>query len=89
MKKWMLHMKETYLVDGIMTRDHFGDWCVPPEAPHLIHTKDPNRKTPGQLLGTAFYSNLSSLMGRFATIADAAEDSTFWFQEAKISKDAF
>ena len=28
-------------------------------------------------------------MGRFATIAGAAEDTTFWFQEAKISKDAF
>ena len=89
MKKWMMHMKDTYLVDGIMTRDHFGDWCVPPEAPHLIHSKDPERKTPGELIGTAFYSNLSNIMARFAPIAGCQEDIALWSHEAEISKAAF
>lgn len=89
MKKWMLHMRGNYLVDGIMTRDHFGDWCVPPEAPHLIHSKDPARKTPGELLGTAFYSNLSRMMEGFSHIAGYPEDAGFWASEASVSKEAF
>ena len=89
MKKWMLHMKDTYLVDGIMTRDHFGDWCVPPEAPHLIHSKDPARKTPGELLGTAFYFNLSKMMERFSHVSGFPEDAGFWASEAANSRNAF
>ena len=40
MKKWMRYMKDKYMVDHIMTKDNFGDWCMPPESPELIHSQD-------------------------------------------------
>ena len=30
-KKWVLHMIEEYGKDGIVLRDKYGDWCMPPE----------------------------------------------------------
>jgi len=67
MKKWISHM-QTYLKDDLMPRDVYGDWCVPPESPELIHSNDPDRKTEGVLLGTAYYYHLLRLMARFATL---------------------
>ncbi|GAG90750.1 unnamed protein product [marine sediment metagenome] len=37
MKKWIDFMS-SFLEDYIMPRDRYGDWCVPPESPHLIHS---------------------------------------------------
>lgn len=80
MKKWMLYMKEKYLVDNIMTKDKYGDWCVPPETLELIHAKDPARLTDGKLIATAYYYKLLSYMQRFANLTgnknDAAEFSS-------------
>ncbi len=67
MKMWITHM-QTYLKDGLMPRDQYGDWCVPPESPELIHSNDPARKTDGTVLGTAYYYHLLRLMARFATL---------------------
>ena len=30
-KKWLDHMLKEYCHDGIITKDKYGDWCVPPE----------------------------------------------------------
>lgn len=68
MKKWMRYMKDKYMVDHIMTKDNFGDWCMPPESPELIHSKDPSRITEAAVLGTTFYYYLSNLMVRFAAL---------------------
>jgi len=76
MKKWIAHMS-TYLKNDIMPKDNYGDWCVPPEEQHLIHSKDPARKTPGEFLGTSYFYYDCTLMARYATLlgkdADAAE----------------
>ena len=44
MKKWIAHIR-TFAKDGLMPKDTYGDWCVPPEDPKLIHSKDPARVT--------------------------------------------
>jgi alpha-L-rhamnosidase len=76
MKKWILYMR-TFMKDDLMPRDTYGDWCVPPESPDLIHSKDPARKTDGTLLGTAYYYQMLRLMSRYAKLtgnqADIAE----------------
>ena len=47
-KKWVSHIREYYMTeDFIITKDKYGDWCVPPESLELIHSKDPSRKTDG------------------------------------------
>jgi len=81
MKKWITHM-QTYLKDDLMPRDVYGDWCVPPESPELIHSNDPARKTEGTVLGTAYYYHLLRLMARFATLLGKEGDANDFNQLA-------
>ncbi len=74
MKKWLYYMQRRYMADFILTKDKYGDWCVPPESPGLVHSKDPARKTDGELIATAYYYYLLHLMKGFAEILDKPED---------------
>jgi alpha-L-rhamnosidase len=74
MKKWMDYMRLKYMKDYIVTKDKYGDWCVPPESPELIHSKDSSRNTDGQLIATAYYYHLSGLMQKFAKLLNKPAD---------------
>lgn len=74
MKKWMTYMKKRYMEDYIITKDSYGDWCVPPESPELIHAKDPARITNRELIATAYYYHLLGIMKNFATISGYQDD---------------
>ena len=73
MKKWITHM-QTYLKDDLMPRDTYGDWCVPPESPELIHSNDPAARPMATVLGTAYFYHLLRLMERFATLLGKQDD---------------
>ncbi|HTS28941.1 MAG TPA: family 78 glycoside hydrolase catalytic domain [Bryobacteraceae bacterium] len=73
MKKWIDH-ERTFLTNGLMPKDQYGDWCVPPEDPKLIHSQDPARITDKMLLGTAYYYELLRLMARYARLLDKPPD---------------
>jgi alpha-L-rhamnosidase len=89
MKKWIMYMKEKYLVDHIMTKDKYGDWCVPPENLQLIHAKDPGRLTDGKLIATAYYYRLLYYMQRFANLTGNKNDATGYALLADSIKTAF
>ena len=72
-KKWMDYMGG-FVKDGIISRDTYGDWCVPPEDPKLIHSNDPARKTDKALLATAYFYHDCALMARYATLLGKTED---------------
>ena len=55
MKRWVNHMTETKMKDYILVKDEYGDWCMPPESPELIHSEDPARKTNGEVLSTTVF----------------------------------
>lgn len=74
MKKWIDMMRFKYLKDGIMTNDRYGDWCVPPESPKMIHSKDSTRITDGDYIGTAFYYRTLDIMQKYAKILNKSED---------------
>lgn len=74
-RKWILYMRDRYMKDGIIARDIYGDWCMPPERQDLIHSGDPARKTDGAILSTTYYYHLLSLMQKFAGLLDKQEDS--------------
>ena len=74
MKKWMEYMKRKYMTNYIVTRDKYGDWCMPPESPTLIHAKDPARLTDGKLIATAYYHKMLSYLQRFAGLLNKKED---------------
>ncbi|RKR84331.1 alpha-L-rhamnosidase [Mucilaginibacter gracilis] len=74
MKKWLGYMQTKYMTNYIVTKDKYGDWCVPPESPTLIHSKDTLRTTDGHLIATAYYYRLLTLMQRFAQVLNKPED---------------
>ena len=89
MKLWMEHMANTYGEDGIITRDCYGDWCVPPELPELIHSKDILRNTYGAAISTPFYYYLCQIMARFAELLDLPEDAEQFRFDANFSANAY
>jgi len=88
-KRWLEHMKYQYGKDGLMPRDKYGDWCMPPEELTMIHCKDPNRVTDGTLIGTAYYYKVNKLMESFARILSKDADAKAFGKEAAVTKDAF
>jgi alpha-L-rhamnosidase len=89
MKRWLWYMKDKYMKDFIVTKDKYGDWCVPPESKELIHSKDSTRKTNGELIATAYYYYLLKLMNRFAILSKNTSDTLEYMQLAEKIKDAF
>ena len=89
MKRWMLHMKKYYLKDGILVRDTYGDWCVPPESPELIHTRDTNRITWPACLSTPYYVEYCGIMGGFAASLHRDDDVQYFVNEINTVTKAY
>lgn len=69
-KRWLQHLMADYQKDGIITKDTYGDWCVPPEKLELIHSQDPARKTDGSLISTAYVIRILQLLEQWGCEAD-------------------
>lgn len=74
MKKWLAYMRTKYMKDYVLTKDKYGDWCMPPESPELIHSKDPARTTDGELIASAYYFKMLGLMEGFAKLLGKPQD---------------
>ena len=88
MQKWIEHM-EQYITDGIMPKDTYGDWCVPPEDLSLIHTIDPLRTTSSAVIGTAYFYTELKLMAKFAKLLGKKQDAADYLKKAEAMKIAF
>jgi len=88
MKKWIEHMSQ-FLDHGIMPKDMYGDWCVPPEDLKLINSSDPQRITSAGLIGTAYFSFELRLMAKFATLLGKTDDAAAYLKTADEMKKAF
>lgn len=75
--------------EAIMTKDSYGDWCVPPESPAMIHSRDSTRTTAPQLIATAYYYYLLGLMQEFARLSLHPEDVKGYAAEAARVKEGF
>ncbi len=82
-KRWLQHLLDDYQQDGIITKDQYGDWCVPPEKLELIHSQDPDRKTDGALISTAYVIHTMQLLEQWGCDAD------YWKPLRKQMTDAF
>lgn len=72
-----------------MIKDSYGDWCVPPESPELIHSRDSSRITDPKLIATAYYYYFLNLMQKFALLSNNKEDINDYASEAVKVKEAF
>lgn len=87
-KLWIEHMLG-FVTNHIIARDSYGDWCVPPEDPKLIHSKDPARQTDKSLLATAYFYNDLQLMVRYAKQLGKTADAERWGRLADDFKASF
>lgn len=89
MDRWMNFMNGFLTEDGIMPRDTYGDWCVPPEDPILIHSRDPARKTSSGILGSTYYYFCLKQMAHYANLLGKPEASKAYADRAEALKTAF
>jgi len=89
LKRWMFHMKNEYMRGGIMPRDTYGDWCMPPESLEMIHSNDRNRITESSVISTPFYCYLCGKMAKFAEVLGYEKDAAYFKQEILTSTIAF
>ncbi len=87
MAKWVGHMSG-FVKDGIIDKDRYGDWCVPPEDPKLIHSKDPARKTSAAMLATTYFYRCLTLMARYATVLGKSAEAQAYLAQAETLKAA-
>ena len=84
-KRWLQHIMDCYTSkDGLITKDKYGDWCVPPERLELIHSEDPARKTDGTLIATAYTIRCLQLVTLFARHLDLGDDADYWQKKGEI-----
>ncbi len=86
-------MDELYEVEVheefIMTKDKYGDWCVPPESLEIIRSRDSLRTTKGELIATAYYYHLLQLMKKFAALSGNNNDITVYEALGQNIRSAF
>ncbi len=88
MKKW-LDYEKTFVKDGLISKDQYADWCVPPENPKLIHSQDPTRVTDKTLIATSYYYEFLRQMSRYARILDKPTDAAEFDRLSAQVKDVF
>lgn len=87
-KKWLNHIASFMNANGTVDKDNYGDWCVPPESPELIHSADPARKTNQTLLATSYYYKDLTLSAAFADMLGKTEDAADFRARAEVAKNA-
>ncbi|MBK5194616.1 MAG: glycoside hydrolase family 78 protein [Proteiniphilum sp.] len=89
MKRYLERIQQVSMQDYILTKDAYGDWCMPPERQDLIHSQDPARKTAGGVLSTTMYYSLLNLMVEFAGITGNQSDIPGFTELAAKIKEAY
>lgn len=89
MKRYLERIQQVSMQDYILTKDTYGDWCMPPESQELIHSQDPSRKTAGAVLSTTVYYSLLNLMEEFAVLTGNQEDIAGYKEMASKIKEAY
>lgn len=77
-KKWLMYMLDRYESNGIITKDKYGDWCIPPEKLTITHSNDPKRQTDGSLISTAYGIHILQIMEKFANMQNLDADASFY-----------
>jgi alpha-L-rhamnosidase len=89
MKKWMDMTTASVSPDGLISWANYGDWCMPPESPEVIHSTEPGRQTDRALLATAYFHGLCRKMSDFASILGKNDDAVAYATLAARVADGF
>jgi alpha-L-rhamnosidase len=89
MKKWLAYMQSRYMKEYILTKDSYGDWCMPPITIEFGRGKSADKKYPSELLSTAYYYHFTQLMIQFAKVSGNGADIKMYEILGNNIKDAF
>lgn len=90
MKKWLKYMQDNYMDENyILTKDSYGDWCVPPATIEEGRGKSADVKRPSKLISTAYHYYYLQLMQQFAKLTDNEADIEGFASLSVKVKDAF
>lgn len=85
---FLKYMRSNFYSKGLMTKDKYGDWCVPPEDSKMIFSKDSARVTDGILISSSYYYYLCRLMSRYAKLFGYTSDMLYYKREAETTQTA-
>ena len=88
MVQWVNYMSG-FITNGLIGRDSYGDWCVPPEDPKLIHSKDPLRQTHPEILATSYFIHDLEQLTRYGKLLGKPGDAERFTTLAAQLKTAF
>ncbi|WP_316800581.1 alpha-L-rhamnosidase [Pedobacter frigidisoli] len=89
MKKWLSYMQDRYMQDFIITKDSYGDWCMPPVTIEAGRGKSADKKYPSALISTAYYYHFTQLMRQFGQALGNEADVKYYQILGDKIKDAF
>lgn len=89
MKKWLTYMKDRYMKDYILTKDSYGDWCMPPVTIEAGRGKSADKKYPSELISTAYYYYFTQMMMQFGQLVGDENDVKYYSQLGQHIKKAF
>ncbi len=90
MKKWLQYMRDRYMTDDyIVTKDSYGDWCVPPVSIEAGRGKSGDVKRPSSLISTAYYYYFMQMMQDFAKRTGNEVDIAEYAELGKKIKESF
>ncbi|MGL4941785.1 MAG: family 78 glycoside hydrolase catalytic domain [Thermoguttaceae bacterium] len=89
MKRWLIDHLGQFVKDGIIEKDNYGDWCVPPERADLIHSQDPARQTSKAILATAYYIHNLDLLASYARMLKKDSEAAEFTAKATEMRKAF
>lgn len=87
--RWINFMLALRNEDGTISKDNYGDRCVPPERPELIHSEDPLRKTDGTLLATSYMIHDLRVSADFADYLGKSDAAKNYRETADAMQEAF
>jgi alpha-L-rhamnosidase len=88
MQKWIEYMSG-FIVNGLMPKDTYGDWCTPPQSLKLIHENAPLKTTNYEFIATAYFYYELKLMEKFALLLQKNSDAEKYGAMASEMKIAF
>jgi alpha-L-rhamnosidase len=88
MNRWLEYISH-FVTNGIVSRDSYKDWGLPPEDPKLIIAKDWSRRTAKALLATAYLYYDLWLMAEYSQSLGRVKESSRFRAQAASVKTAF
>ncbi|MBQ7869920.1 MAG: family 78 glycoside hydrolase catalytic domain [Prevotella sp.] len=82
-KRFLAFVNRKHRRGSLIGYDRYGDWCVPPESPKLVHSKDPARQTDGRLIASTYYQYLCRMMQGYAGLLGRSQDEEHFRREAE------